>query len=70
MFPDIDDMPDPYGYEPDEREDVECKRCGKAGLEWEDDNGQWKLIDSRTGKVHICNVLKLHRSTLDEFDAL
>lgn len=38
----------------------ECKRCGKANLMWDDDNGKWVLVE-RNGLVHRCNLLKVTR---------
>ena len=44
---------------------TECKRCGKAGLTWEDDNGKWRLLE-RNGKIHDC-----HKAvSSDEFEKL
>ena len=32
---------------------IECKRCGKSGLHWEDDNGRWRLLTAK-GAAHVC----------------
>ena len=34
---------------------VECNRCGKSGLHWEDDNGEWVLVDKHN-EIHRCTV--------------
>jgi hypothetical protein len=52
----------------DEPRKVECKKCGKGGLEWDDD-GRWILIDGR-GKVHKCDEKVLHKQTADDFEVL
>jgi ssDNA-binding Zn-finger/Zn-ribbon topoisomerase 1 len=41
--------------EDDEPYDVECNRCGKSGLHWEDDNGKWVLVDKHN-EIHRCTV--------------
>lgn len=43
---------------------VECKRCGKGGLHWEEDDGQWQLYEG-TYKLHKCNMQK---AALDDFE--
>ena len=35
-----------------------CKRCGKAGLEWDDDKGERVLLEAN-GQVHACSTSKL-----------
>ena len=30
----------------------ECKRCGKGGLHWEEDNGRYVLV-SRSGEIQM-----------------
>ena len=44
----------------------ECKFCGRGGLQWEDDNGKWVLIDGH-GKVHNC---RNKPASVDEFEEL
>jgi hypothetical protein len=34
--------------------EASCKKCGKHGLQWDDSDGRWTLIES-DGKPHICN---------------
>ena len=58
---------DEYDY--DEPRIVECKHCGKGGLQWEDDNGRWVLID-RDGKVHKCNESRVHTIVEGDFEVL
>jgi hypothetical protein len=53
----------------DEPRKVECKKCGKGGLEWEDDNGRWVLIESN-GKVHKCDEKRVHAAVADDFEVL
>lgn len=53
-------------YERDEPREVECKRCGKAGLHWQDEGGEWVLMEGRY-KVHRCDMQKAAR---DDFEAL
>ena len=46
---------------------VECKRCGKGGLRWEDDgDGNFVLMEGRY-KVHRCDMT---RAALDDFEAV
>lgn len=44
---------------------VECKRCGKGGLHWEDDNGKWRLVNAK-GLLHVCDT----SSAADDFEVL
>ena len=39
-------------------DEAECKRCGKAGLEWDDDKGGRVLFEPN-GQVHVCSTNKL-----------
>lgn len=48
---------------------VECRRCGKGGLAWEDDNGRWRLVDSH-GEVHRCDPAKIAKLVAADFEAL
>ena len=34
--------------------EVSCNRCGKHGLQWDDDIGNWRLVES-SGLPHLCN---------------
>lgn len=61
-----EDYFDPYGEDDEQPSLVECKRCGKGGLQWEDDNGRWVLLE-HNGKVHQCN---LQRVAACDFEAL
>lgn len=56
-------------FEPqhDERySEVECKRCGTAGLHWEDEGGTWRLYDRRD-QPHRCNMAKV---AMGDFEVL
>lgn len=58
----------------DDREDeeprtTECKQCGKGSLEWFNDEGRWRLLE-RSGKVHVCDPKRVHRSVADDFEVL
>ena len=48
---------------------VECKRCGKSGLEWEDDNGRWVLLE-KSGAKHVCDVSKVQQNIANDFEDL
>lgn len=65
-----EDYFDPYSYPDDEDEfagsgNIECKRCGKSGLRWEDVEGKWVLYNSK-GVKHVCKPLKfdLHKMVI------
>ncbi|MFJ0504330.1 hypothetical protein ACLQ84_23720 [Bordetella bronchiseptica] len=45
---------------------VTCKRCGTTGLRWEDDGGEWVLMEGRY-KVHRCDMRK---AALNDFEAV
>lgn len=50
-----------YGRRPrDGGSTVTCKRCGKAGLRWQDEDGEWVLMEGRC-KVHKCDMQKAAR---------
>lgn len=57
-------------YDPDTDDDqptlVECKRCGKGGLRWENDDGRWNLYDGRY-KLHRCDMRK---AAADDFEVV
>lgn len=65
-----------FEYEWDDRDDIEhrrsqprktsCKRCGKDGLHWQDEDGEWVLMDGRY-KVHRCNPKDVKATALDGF---
>lgn len=61
----IEDWIDLYG-EPDDsqEEDVECYKCGRAGLHWEQSEGVW-LLCTPTGKVHQCGKVNPLREFTD-----
>jgi hypothetical protein len=47
--------------------EVECNRCGKANLHWEEEeDGRWTLVGA-TGLVHKCDM---QRAALDDFDVI
>lgn len=49
----------------------ECKRCGKGGLEWEEDSdGRFFLFDARTGRTHQCDSARVHRGLLRDIPDL
>lgn len=63
-----EDYFDPYGDDEDDQPSiVECKRCGKGGLQWEHDGDGWVLIDAK-GKVHKCDEKHLHRAVSADFE--
>ncbi|MER1940478.1 hypothetical protein ABS755_07190 [Castellaniella sp. FW104-16D08] len=49
--------------------DVTCKRCGKDGLRWQDEDGEWVLMEGRH-KVHHCDPKDVRATSLDGFHAL
>lgn len=57
-----------YDYDEDDRPDeIECKRCGKAGLYWVDTSAGWKLA-SKQGVVHVCDEKRLAKMVAAKFD--
>ena len=47
--------PDPFDDIDDERPTyVECKRCGKGGLVWEETDDGFVLVNEHTREVHHC----------------
>lgn len=49
--------PDPFDDVDDEQPSiVECKRCGKGGLTWEETDDGFILLVARTGEVHRCSA--------------
>lgn len=64
FFDDNEDFIIYGGYEEIPRT-VECKRCGKDGLHWEDDNGKWRLFKGCT--PHVCDEDKVQRNLASEF---
>ena len=56
----------PYGGD----RDVECKRCGKAGLHWDDDgDGNWLLLTSHD-EIHKCDEARVRRAMASEFEPI
>lgn len=45
---------------------VTCNRCGKGGLQWEEDNDGWVLVTAK-GEIHQC---ELRKAAADDFEAL
>lgn len=39
------------------RRNVTCKRCGKEGLQWANEDGEWILV-GRGGEIHKCPPAK------------
>lgn len=61
----MEDYFDPYGGQDDDQPSiVSCKRCGKDGLHWNDEDGQWVLMEGAY-KVHKCN---LQKAALNDFE--
>lgn len=60
--------PDPFDDD-EQPSDVECKRCGKAGLHWEDDDGRWVLLTSHD-EVHKCDEARVRRAMASEFEPI
>ncbi len=63
----------PYPWQDDEDgsdawRETECRRCGKGGLTWEDDNGRWRLVDSH-GEVHHCDPVKIAKLVASDFES-
>lgn len=44
---------------------VECKRCGKSGLHWEETDEGWRLYDVRDRK-HVCS----NKRFADDFEVI
>lgn len=42
-------------------DEAACTRCGKAGLEWDDDKGGRILLEAN-GHVHVCSTSKLRNA--------
>ncbi len=63
-------------YEWDDRDDIEyrrgklrpvtCKRCGKTDLRWQDEDGEWVLMEGRY-KVHRCDPKDIKATALEGF---
>lgn len=58
-------LEDHFADEDGEPAIVECKRCGKGGLHWEEDNGNWRLANAK-GLLHVCDT----SSAADDFEVL
>jgi hypothetical protein len=39
----------------EDREDIECNRCGKAGLHWEELDVGWRLYEANQVR-HVCHA--------------
>jgi hypothetical protein len=63
------DVFDRYDSEDELQQLVECKRCGKGGLHWEEDGGQWRLCTAKY-EVHVCDEKRLHAQAVDDFEDL
>jgi hypothetical protein len=50
----------------DEPTSTSCKRCGKTGCHWENDDGEWNLYESRY-QLHRCNMQK---ASAEDFEVL
>lgn len=61
--------PDPDRDHDDEELTVECKRCGKSGLHWEEEDGCFVLC-APNGKVHVCDQKRLAKSVADLLEDL
>ena len=48
-----------------DRSNVECKRCGKNGLHWEEDDDTWRLFYGRY-RLHVCDP----RRALRDFEVV
>ncbi len=49
---------DEYDYDQEEHS-ATCKTCGATGLYWVEEDGKWRLYDSRTDERHAC--IKIRR---------
>lgn len=49
--------------------EIECRRCGKAGLWWEHDGERWLLLDHH-GEIHRCDPARLAKLAAADFDKL
>lgn len=38
--------------------DITCRQCGATGLYWVEENGKWRLYDSRTDERHACITIR------------
>ncbi|WP_369952298.1 hypothetical protein [Ralstonia syzygii] len=56
-------------YEDEEQvlAEVECGRCGKGGLHWEETDEGWRLA-SPSGLLHKCDPARLQRMAANDFD--
>lgn len=61
-----EDYFDEYDYEPRSRPTT-CKFCGKTGLHWENDDGQWQLYETQY-KLHNCpkNTVAQHSEGFED----
>lgn len=49
----------------DEGPEAECRRCGKAGLHWEETEVGWRLYNADQQR-HVCSA----KSVADDFEDL
>ena len=63
----IEDYFDPYDSDDDEKEEVECNRCGSTNVYWSDRTGSWRLYeDEGNGRaLHSCE-----QATEDDFEVV
>jgi len=45
---------------------IECKRCGKDGLQWLQEDEGWRLYDLK-GKLHTCDPARANKGLADAF---
>lgn len=57
---------DDYRDECQTPREVECKRCGKGGLHWAQNGGDWLLIEG-VAKIHRCAH---YQPKADDFDVM
>lgn len=48
---------------------IECRRCGRGGLRWENDDGQWVLMETQY-RIHKCEPRRADRDAEDDFDVV
>lgn len=59
-----------YQDDDEDEPDVECNKCGKAGLHWEHMGAvTYRLYDSN-GKLHRCDQARLDKRAAKDFEDL